>query len=266
VEEKLSPWEKVITGAQSRLTRENLPATQRTMITNIKLIQKIYDATWGRWFFAGGYDRFLREAEAAGLSEHRRQVVSQAKGKTLELATGTGLNLPHYGGDVTELVLSEPYPHMITELRRTVSTLGRKAAIVEACAEQLPFPDESFDTVVGTMILCTAEKPELVLTEAARVLRKGGQYLFLEHIRNPDPRIALRQDLLQPGWYLFGNGCHCNRDTIQTLNSSPLVVEELQHGRIPRIWKIVEAMITGRARRRETPSKDCGSATHCGCA
>src|SRR5262249_6926532 len=114
-----------------------------------------------------------------------------------------------------------------------------------------------------TMILCSAEKPELVLAEAARVLKKGGQYLFLEHIRNPDPQVALKQDLVQPGWYLFGNGCHCNRDSIKELERSPLVLEEVKHGRIPKAWSIVEAMITGRARRPAEAKAACTPS--CGC-
>lgn len=219
------------------------------MISKNRIIQAVYDATWGRFVFAGAYDRILQRAEEAGLSEKRKQLVSKATGRTLEIATGTGLNLPHYPGAVTELVLTEPYPPMLDALRKKVNALGRNAKVVEATAEKLPFPDESFDTVVATMILCSADSPEPVLKEIARVLKPGGQYLFLEHVRNSDPKIAKRQDRLQPGWYLFGNGCHCNRDTVQTLKQSSLTLEELYDDKIPRAWKIVEAMVAGRARR-----------------
>jgi len=219
------------------------------VISKNRVVQSVYDATWGRFVFAGAYDRFVRRAEAAGLSEQRRGVISQAFGRTLEIATGTGLNLPHYTHAVTDLILTEPYPHMVSLLKNKVQRLGREATVVDACAERLPFPDASFDTVVATMILCSAEQPEIVLREIARVLKPGGQYLFLEHVRNPDPEVARRQDRIQPAWYLFGNGCHCNRDTIGTLIESQLVVEELKNGRIPRAWSIIEAMITGRARR-----------------
>jgi ubiquinone/menaquinone biosynthesis C-methylase UbiE len=214
-----------------------------------RFFKAIYDETWGRFMFAGAYDRFLSQAEEAGLSEQRREVISHATGRTLEVATGTGLNLPHYPLAVTDLVLTEPYPHMLEILRHKVASSGRKATVVEAYAEKLPFPDESFDTVVATMILCSAEKPSLVLQEIARVLRPGGQYLFLEHIRNPSPKIAQRQDFVQPAWYLFGNGCHCNRDTVETLKKSPLAIKELSYGQIPKAWTILEAMITGRARK-----------------
>lgn len=224
------------------------------MISKNRIIQAVYDATWGRFVFAGAYDRILQRAEEAGLSEKRKQLVSKATGRTLEIATGTGLNLPHYPAAVTELVLTEPYPPMLDALRKKVNALGRNAKVVEATAEKLPFPDESFDTVVATMILCSADSPEPVLKEIARVLKPGGQYLFLEHVRNSDPKIAKRQDRLQPGWYLFGNGCHCNRDTVQTLKQSSLTLEELYDDKIPRAWKIVEAMVAGRARRAAAPA------------
>ena len=217
------------------------------MISKFPIVQGLYDATWGR-VFAGYYDKFLQKAEEAGLSESRRQVVSYAKGRTLEIATGTGLNLPYYTSSVTELVLTEPYSHMLAQLRDKVEKAGYQASVVQAYAEDLPFPDQSFDTVVATMILCSAEKPGLVLSEIARVLKPNGQYLFLEHVRNPNPKVARRQDQVQPAWYLFGNGCHCNRDTVTTLMESQFNVEELNRGHIPHAWSIVEAMITGRAR------------------
>lgn len=219
------------------------------MISRHRVVQAIYDATWGRWVFAGAYDRFVARSERAGLADQRRRLLAQARGRTLEIATGTGLNLTHYPAAVTELVLTEPYQPMAALLRDKVARTRRNARIVEASGENLPFPDESFDTVVGTMILCTAADPQRLLTEVARVMRPGGQYLFLEHVRNDDPHIARRQDRVQPLWYLFGNGCHCNRDSVAALHHSPLLVEEVDEGRIPEAWSIIERMVTGRARR-----------------
>ncbi len=228
------------------------------MISGNRIIQAAYDATWGRFVFAGAYDRFLQRAEKAGLSEHRRKLLAQARGRTLEIATGTGLNFPHYPTTVSELVLTEPYQHMVSLLRAKVARSTRSVTVMKASAEKLPFPDASFDTVVGTMILCTAPDPALVLHETARVLKPGGQFLFLEHVRNSNPRIARWQDRAQPFWYLFGNGCHCNRDSIATLRSSPLLVEELHEGRIPHAWSIIELIITGRARRfGDTGNDEC---------
>lgn len=219
------------------------------MVTKWKMLQALYDATWGRFVFAGAYDRFLRASEEAGLSKSREEIVSQAKGRTLEIATGTALNLPYYGNEVTELILTDQYPAMIRQIKSKVAGSGRQAKVLEADAENLPFEDRSFDTVVASMILCSTDSPSRILAEIHRVLKDGGQYLFLEHVRNPNEKIAERQDRVQPAWFLFGNGCHCNRDSVTTIASSPLVVKELKHGSIPKAWSIIEAMVTGRAVR-----------------
>lgn len=212
------------------------------------LIHKIYDATWGRYVFAGMYDRFLDKFEKAGLAEKRHEMLKPAYGRTIELGAGTGLNLDHYPEAVTELVVTEPYPHMVPKLAERVRGSSRRAQVVVAPAEELPFDDDTFDTVVAAMILCTVREPTVVLNEIARVLKPDGQYLFLEHVRNPDPKIARLQDLIQPAWYVFGNECHCNRPTVETLERSSLVLEDLKWDRIPKARKFIQAIVIGRAR------------------
>jgi SAM-dependent methyltransferase len=216
-------------------------------MTNV--LKKAYDATWGRYVFAGMYDKFLARVEQYGLAEKRAEMLAPAYGRTVELGTGTGLNLAHYPDSVTELVLTEPYPHMVTKLEEKVRNYPKRVQLTVAGAEKLPFEDGSFDTVAAAMIMCTVRDPDVVLAEIERVLKPGGQYLFLEHVRNSDPRIARKQDLIQLGWYWFGNECHCNRPTVETLQGSSLVIKELKHDKMPGAWKFIEAMVIGRAVR-----------------
>lgn len=213
------------------------------------VLRKAYDATWGKYVFAGMYDRFLARVERHGLSEKRKEMLAPAYGRTVELGTGTGLNLPHYPDAVTELVLTEPYPHMVAQLEKKVRGYPKPVKVTVAGAEQLPFEDASVDTVVAAMIMCTVRDPGVVLKEIERVLKPGGQYLFLEHVRNPNPKIARKQDIIQVGWYWFGNECHCNRPTTETLHGSSLVIEELKEDKMPGAWEFIEAMIIGRATR-----------------
>jgi len=232
----------------------------------LNALRNAYNATWGRYVFAGLYDRFLARSEAAGLSEKRREMLVPARGRTLELGAGTGLNLPHYPDTVTELVVTEPYPHMVPKLHEKMDALqldrpGRRTQLVVAEAERLPFEDDSFDTVVAAMILCTVKDPEVVLVEIERVLKPGGQYLFLEHIRNPDEKIARKQDRIQPGWYLFGNECHCNRPTVDTIGKSPLRITELKRDKIPAAKDFIEAMVIGRAEPSSVVTRDAGDVT-----
>jgi ubiquinone/menaquinone biosynthesis C-methylase UbiE len=80
--------------------------------------------------------------------------------------------------------------------------------VVEAPAEDLPFPEACFDTVVATLVLCSVANPSKALAEIRRVLRPDGRLLFLEHVRSTDPKLAARQDRWHGLWLLFGDGCH----------------------------------------------------------
>jgi SAM-dependent methyltransferase len=125
---------------------------------------------------------------------------------------------------------------------------GRAVEIVEAPAERLPFEDDRFDTAVATLVLCTVPDPAAALREIVRVLRPGGRFLFLEHVRASDPRLARWQDRLEWPWQVFGVGCHCNRDTATAIEASGLRPDRLERGEIPRAVPIVRPMISGSAR------------------
>jgi ubiquinone/menaquinone biosynthesis C-methylase UbiE len=209
-------------------------------------VGRVYEATWGRGF-AALYDRMLAGTEDAGLRDRRRELLSEAGGTTLELGAGTGLNLDLYPAAVTELVLTEPSEHMARRLRERAAAEARAVEVVESPAERLPFPDDRFDTVVGTLVLCTVDDPARTLAEVNRVLRPGGRLLFLEHVRSDDPRVARWQDRLERPWRFMGAGCHCNRDTPTTLEASPLRVERLDHGELPKAPPIVRPLVAGRA-------------------
>ena len=174
---------------------------------------RIYDATWGR-LFAAVYDRGLKATEEAGLGQMRRELLAGAGGRVVEIGAGTGVNLDLYPDGVEELVLVEPDPHMARRLRANLaeSSAGRRE-IVEAPAERLPFGDDSFDTAVATLVLCTVPDPAAAIAELARVLKPGGRLLFIEHVRSEDPGLARWQDRLEKPWRFLGDGCHCNRDT-----------------------------------------------------
>ncbi len=202
--------------------------------------------------FARFYDRITAGAERAGLGEMRRELLADASGRVLELGTGTGHNLEHYTDAVSELVLTEPDPHMARRLREAlaeVSGPARNATVVEASAEDLPFDDDSFDCVVSTLVLCTVENPHRALTEARRVLVEAGRLLYLEHVRSENPRLVRWQNLLERPWGFFAAGCHPNRDTGQQLADAGFWIDSLQNDRLPKAPRIVRPLIRGVARR-----------------
>jgi SAM-dependent methyltransferase len=204
----------------------------------------------GHRFFAAIYDRLLASTEEAGLSDMREGLLGSASGRTLELGAGTGLNLAHYPPAVSELVLTEPDPHMARRLRDRLGRephTGGSTEVVETGAESLPFEDGSFDTVVSTLCLCSVEDPEQVVSEVTRVLRPDGRFLYLEHVRSDDESLQRWQDRLERPWGWFGAGCHPNRDTAATLAAGGLSLEH-EHGRMPKAPPIVRPLIRGEAR------------------
>jgi ubiquinone/menaquinone biosynthesis C-methylase UbiE len=203
---------------------------------------RIYDATWGRAFSAL-YDRLMKGTEEAGLREMRRETLAAASGRTIEIGGGTGANIGLYPDTVTELVLAEPDPHMLRKLHEKAPD----AEIVEAPAERLPFEDSSFDTAVFTLVLCTVPDPAAAIDEAARVLRPGGRLIFIEHVRSEDQKIARWQDRLERPWRFCGDGCHCNRDTVSTIDASSLTLEAVEKSTLPKAPPIVRPLVVGSA-------------------
>jgi ubiquinone/menaquinone biosynthesis C-methylase UbiE len=206
----------------------------------------------GHRIFAALYDRMLSGTEDAGLRDMRTELLAGARGRTLELGAGTGLNLAHYTDAVTELVLTEPDPHMARRLRTRLddgSPAPGRVEVIEAPAERLPFEDQSFDTVVSTLVLCSVESPGGATAEIARVLKPDGRLLYLEHVRSGDPALARWQDRLERPWGWLGAGCHPNRDTVAQLEATGLVAEPVQRDRLPKAPPIVRPLVRGEARR-----------------
>ncbi|MBS1846309.1 MAG: class I SAM-dependent methyltransferase [Actinobacteria bacterium] len=209
---------------------------------------KAYDATWGR-FFAAYYDRALKASEENGLGDMRRALLADARGRVVEIGAGTGTNLDLYGAEVEDLTLIEPDPHMGARLRDRLAarTHAVPARLVAASAETIPFDDDTFDTAVATLVLCTVPDPVAAITELARVVRPGGHLLFIEHVRSDDPKTARWQDRLEKPWRFLADGCHCNRDTEANLSASAFQVESIDHGALPKSMPIVRPLILGSA-------------------
>jgi ubiquinone/menaquinone biosynthesis C-methylase UbiE len=202
--------------------------------------------------FARFYDRMTARTERAGLGEMRRELLASASGRVLELGAGTGHNLEHYTAAVTELVMTEPDPHMARRLRERLAAepgAARNPAVVEASAEDLPFDDGSFDVVVATLVFCTVPDPLRALEEARRVLVEGGQLLYLEHVRSSRPGLARWQDRLERPWGFVAAGCHPNRDTGQLLADAGFWIDRLENKKLPKAPPLVRPVIRGVARR-----------------
>jgi SAM-dependent methyltransferase len=204
---------------------------------------------WGR-AFAVLYDPVLLVSERVGMRARRHELLAHARGRTVELGSGTGLNLPHYPDDLDELILTEPDPAMAARLERRLRRSGRSARVLSVPAERLPFDDGSVDTVVSTLVLCTVDAPDVALREIARVLRPDGQLLFIEHVRSESARLAAWQDRLAGPWQRFAEGCRCNRATVELITACELEVDQLREGSWRGMPAIVRPLVAGRARPR----------------
>ena len=107
---------------------------------------------------------------------------------------------------------------MVKRLDRKARAVAPTATVLRAPAEDLPYDDASFDTVVSTLVLCSVDDQPRAIAELRRVLRPGGRLLFLEHVRSDDPKLARRQDRMNP-LNRFVVHCDCNRPTLDTLRA-----------------------------------------------
>src|SRR5207248_331911 len=196
--------------------------------------------------FAATYDRMSRKSEEAGLRTLRHSLLAGATGRVLEIGAGTGANLPLYNPSIESLVVTEPQAPMLRRLQRTAREHAPLAQVLRAPAEDLPFEDDSFDTVVSTLVLCGVDDQPRALREIRRVLRPGGRLLFIEHVRSDDPKVARLQDRISPvNRFLFG--CECNRTTLDTIQATGFTVSRVEHGELPKAPKFVRPMIVGAA-------------------
>ena len=192
------------------------------------------------------YDPFLWVGERLGMAARRRQLLADARGEVLEIGAGTGLNLPHYPGDLDRLVLAEPGARIGDRMDLGHAPSGVAARLEQAPAEELPFADDSYDTVVSTFVLCTVIDPQRAMAEVARVLRPGGRLLFLEHVRAEQGWRRTLQRRSARAWATFADGCRCDRPTLETIEAR-MRVESVESGRWRGMPAIVKPLVWGRA-------------------
>src|SRR5690242_3817704 len=145
---------------------------------------------------APSYDKQIAFFEKIQFAGGREWLGERAEGRVLEVAIGTGLNLPHYPAEVT-ITGVELSPAMLAIARQRAADLGRTVDLREGDAEHLPFDDASFDTVVCALSLCTIPDPAAAITEMRRVLVPGGRLLLLDHIGSTWPPIYAAQWLVE---------------------------------------------------------------------
>jgi ubiquinone/menaquinone biosynthesis C-methylase UbiE len=158
--------------------------------------------------------------------EYRRRRAEKAKGRVLEIGIGSGLNLPLYGREVSNVYGIDPSARLL----KRAAQQSRRPFLIRGSAETAPFEKESFDTIVTTWTLCTIPDALSALREMRRVLRRDGRLLFVEHGLAPDRKIMRWQDRLNPCWKCVSGGCHLNRKIDDLIADGGFDIEELDTG------------------------------------
>jgi ubiquinone/menaquinone biosynthesis C-methylase UbiE len=182
------------------------------------------------------------------VGSERRIALEPAQGDVLEIGFGTGLNLRHYPVAVTKLTVVDPNSMLEDRVARRISEARMPVERFQLDASgRLPFEDASFDSVVTTFTLCSIDKINPALREMRRVLRPEGLFLFLEHGRSANPRIAKRQDFLNPLQKIIGCGCNMNRPIADLIRESGFRIVQLDCYLMPETPRIFAEMYRGIA-------------------
>lgn len=193
-------------------------------------LRRLYDS------YAPGYDRGMDVLERVLFRGGREWVCRRAAGRVLEIAIGTGRNLPHYPAGIT-LTGVEQSPAMLAIARRRAADLGIDADLRLGDAQSLDFPDAGFDTVVCTIALCTIPDDARAVSEARRVLRPGGRFLLLEHVRSPVLPVRLVERLLDP-LAVRTQADHLLREPLDHLTREGFEVETVERSRLGLVERV----------------------------
>lgn len=149
------------------------------------------------------------------LRKIRTQLFAHAFGDVLEIGVGTGVNLPYYNREQL---------HSLTgvdlNLSQKIQSYSDKITLMQCSVQALPFPDNSFDTVAETLLLCSVADVSKSLMEIKRVLKPGGKFIWLEHVRPDTSRLARGFDNINPLWEKCTGGCNINRQTVAFVNNA----------------------------------------------
>lgn len=200
------------------------------------------------WFFAPFYDRFMAQTEEACLRDWRQDLLQHATGRVLEIGAGTGVTCSLYPPTVTHVTFCEPDQGMRQQLEQNLAqaTVPWPYDLLDAPAERLPFPDDTFDTAVAMLVLCTVHDPRQAISELERVLRPDGTLLFLEHVAaEHGSKRRFWQGAVEPVWKRLAGGCHLTRET-ETLLSERFTVQAKPES-MRKALALVRPTIRGRA-------------------
>jgi SAM-dependent methyltransferase len=163
------------------------------------------------------------------IKEGRKNILKNVSGEVLEIGFGTGLNIPHYPPSVTKLTIIDKNSGMNKQAQERISASKIKVDNKVLNGEELPFEDESFDSVVSTFTLCSIQNIDKSLKEIHRVLNNNGKFFFQEHGLANDTKIQKWQNRLNPFQKIWADGCNLNRDIKSLIENNGFSITEFKN-------------------------------------
>ena len=184
--------------------------------------------------------RFLNCACASEpIAFQRKKVTPLAEGKILEVGIGSGLNLPFYNkSKIIELWGIDPSEELNVMAKRVAKKEGLEVNFISSSAEDIPLPDNYFDTVLITYTMCTIPEVKRANDEIKRVLKNNGKMIFCEHGVSPDENIRKWQNRINSFWGKIAGGCNINRNIPALIENSGLKIIQMEEIYLPKTPKV----------------------------
>jgi ubiquinone/menaquinone biosynthesis C-methylase UbiE len=164
------------------------------------------------------------------IAAYRQRPIGNAHGGVLEIGVGSGRNLPLYGSAIDHVCAINPSAELLRLARNRMADVLMAVSLVRGSAEQIPFANEVFDEIVTTWTLCSIPDPVAALVEMRRVLKPGGNLVFVEHGLSPESRVARWQHRLTPCWKRIGGGCHLDRKMDDLIRAAGFQLNDIETG------------------------------------
>ncbi|MBV9819052.1 MAG: methyltransferase domain-containing protein [Solirubrobacterales bacterium] len=175
--------------------------------------------------FARLFHHLCGRDRGQGERELRIELLADARGKVVEVGAGNGISFEHYRATVTELIAVEPEPYLRRQAVEAAAAAPVPVRVLDGTAAATGLPTAAADVVVVCGVLCTVPDQAAALRELRRVLRRGGELRFYEHVRSRRPGFARWQTRIDGLWSRTMGGCHTDRDTVAAIVDAGFIVE-----------------------------------------